>query len=123
VLYGVEKYVHLLLALTGGEWTDLLRSTAATFLRVVTAVALASVWTIPVGVAIGRHPRWSRALQPVIQMAASFPAPTIFPVVLGALLACGIGLGVSSVVLLLVGTQWYILFNVIAGSSAIPREL
>jgi NitT/TauT family transport system permease protein len=62
-------------------------------------------------------------LQPVIQMAASFPAPMIFPLVVGVMLASGIGLGISSVVLLLLGTQWYILFNVISGSSAIPREL
>jgi NitT/TauT family transport system permease protein len=123
VLLGAVKYVHLLMALTGGEWFHLLRSTAATFLRVIVAVALASLWTIPAGVMIGRHPRWSRVLQPVIQMAASFPAPMIFPVVVGAMLALGVGLGVSSVVLLLLGTQWYILFNVIAGSNAIPREL
>jgi NitT/TauT family transport system permease protein len=123
VLFGVVKYVHLLTTLTGSEWLHLLGSTAATFLRVVIAVALASLWTIPVGVMIGRHPRWSRVLQPVIQMAASFPAPMIFPVVVGGMLAFGVGLGISSVVLLLLGTQWYILFNVIAGSSAIPREL
>ena len=123
VLFGVVKYVQLLARLTGGEWLHLLRSTAATFLRVFIAVALASLWTIPVGVLIGRHPRWSRAFQPVIQMAASFPAPMIFPVVVGVMLAFGVGLGISSVVLLMLGTQWYILFNVIAGSSAIPREL
>ena len=123
ILFGVFKYVHLLSALTSGDWLDLLRSTAATFLRVVTAVVLASLWTIPVGVMIGRHPRWSHALQPIIQMAASFPAPMIFPVVVGSMLMFGIGLKMSSVVLLLLGTQWYILFNVIAGSSAIPREL
>ena len=123
ILFGVMKYVHLLMKLTGNEWLVLLGSTAATFLRVVIAVVLASLWTIPVGVMIGRHPRWSRVLQPVIQMAASFPAPMIFPVVVGVMLAFGTGLGISSVVLLLLGTQWYILFNVIAGSSAIPREL
>ena len=123
VFFGAVKYVHLLLTLPGSEWLHLLGSTATTFLRVVIAVALASLWTIPVGVMIGRHPRWARVLQPVIQMAASFPAPMIFPVVVGAMLAFGTGLGISSVVLLLLGTQWYILFNVIAGSSAIPREL
>ncbi|MEI7728784.1 MAG: ABC transporter permease subunit [Verrucomicrobiota bacterium] len=123
VVFGVVKYFQLLLNLAGSEWLHLLRSTAATFLRVLLAVVLASLWTIPVGVMIGRHPRWSRALQPVIQMAASFPAPMIFPVVVGGMLAFGVGLKVSSVVLLLLGTQWYILFNVIAGSSAIPREL
>jgi NitT/TauT family transport system permease protein len=123
VLVGAVKYVHLLLALPGTGWVQLLGSTATTFLRVITAVALASLWTVPVGVMIGRNPRWSRILQPVIQMAASFPAPMIFPIVVGAMLAFGTGLGISSVALLLLGAQWYILFNVIAGSSAIPREL
>lgn len=122
-LFGAAKYFHLLQSLTGTEWVHLLRSTAATFLRVVVAVLLASLWTIPVGVMIGRHPRWVRVLQPIIQMAASFPAPMIFPVVVGAMLAFGTGLGISSVVLLLLGAQWYILFNVIAGSSAVPLEL
>jgi NitT/TauT family transport system permease protein len=123
ILFGAVKYVQLLTTLGGSEWLHLLGSTATTFLRVVIAVGLASLWTIPVGVLIGRHPRWARVLQPVIQMAASFPAPMIFPVVVGAMLVFGTGLGISSVVLLLLGTQWYILFNVIAGSSAIPREL
>ena len=123
VLFGAMKYVSLLLTLTSGDWLHLFSSTAATFLRVVIAVVLASFWTIPVGVMIGRHPRWVVILQPVIQMAASFPAPMIFPLVVGVMLMSGIGLGISSVVLLLLGTQWYILFNVISGSSAIPREL
>jgi NitT/TauT family transport system permease protein len=123
VLFGAVNYFQMLLKLGGGEWGRLLASAAATFLRVLIAVALASLWTIPVGVMIGRHPRWTHLLQPVIQMTASFPAPMIFPVVVGAMLAFGTGLGTSSVVLLLLGAQWYILFNVIAGSSAIPREL
>ena len=123
ILWGVVSYVHLVMTLAPSEWVHLLLSTGATFLRVILAVALASLWTIPIGVMIGRHPRWSRLLQPVIQMAASFPAPMIFPIVVGGMLACGVGLGTSSVLLLMLGTQWYILFNVIAGSSAIPREL
>jgi NitT/TauT family transport system permease protein len=56
-------------------------------------------------------------------MAASFPAPMIFPVVVGALLAGGIGLGISSVGLLMLATQWYIVFNTIIGTGAIPGEL
>jgi NitT/TauT family transport system permease protein len=116
-------YVQLLITLSAGDWCHLIVCTAMTFLRVVVAVVVASLWTIPVGVLIGRRPRWVSILQPVIQMAASFPAPMIFPVVVGVMLAFGSGLGVSSVVLLILGTQWYILFNVIAGSSSIPREL
>jgi NitT/TauT family transport system permease protein len=123
VLWGGVRYVSLLTAVRGSEWVHLLGSTGATFVRVVVAVVLASLWAIPVGVMVGLRPRWVRVLQPVIQMAASFPAPMVFPLVVGGMLALGIGLGFSSVVLLLLGTQWYILFNVIAGSSAIPREL
>ena len=123
ILFGFAKYIHLLTTLTGGEWLGLLTSMGATFLRVLIAVALASLWTIPVGVLIGRNPRWARLLQPIIQMAASFPAPMIFPLVVGGMLLLGVGLSVSSIALLLLGTQWYVLFNVIAGTSAIPREL
>jgi NitT/TauT family transport system permease protein len=122
-LFGGAKYARLVMTLGESDWGHLLTSTAVTFLRVVIAVVLASLWTIPVGVMIGRRPRWVHVLQPVIQMAASFPAPMIFPVVVGVMLALGTGLGISSVVLLLLGTQWYVLFNVIAGTSAIPREL
>src|SRR5206468_8735887 len=104
VLYGLVQYVRLLTTLSGGEWMDLFGSTAATFLRVLTAVALASLWTVPVGVMIGRSPRASRVLQPIIQMAASFPAPMIFAVVVGGMLMFGVGLGVGSVMLLLLGT-------------------
>lgn len=123
ILLGFAKYLQLLTTLQVHEWLRLLTCTAATFLRVVGAVTLASLWTIPAGVWIGRHPRWARLCQPVIQMAASFPAPMVFPLVVGVMLAMGLGLGWSSIALLLLGTQWYILFNVIAGSSAIPREL
>jgi len=123
ILFGAVRYAGLLLTLTGAEWLHLARSTGATFGRVTVAVALATLWTVPAGVLIGRNPRWVRILQPVIQMAASFPAPMIFPVVVAAMLGLGAGLGTSSVVLLVLSTQWYILFNVIAGSSAIPADL
>jgi NitT/TauT family transport system permease protein len=123
VLCGLAKYIQLLTTLTVRDWQHLLVSTLTTFLRVIAAVGLASLWTVPVGVAIGRHPSWVRLCQPIIQMTASFPAPMIFPVVVGGMAALGAGLGISSVVLLMLGTQWYVLFNVIAGSSLLSREL
>ncbi|MDB6111638.1 MAG: transporter, inner rane subunit, partial [Pedosphaera sp.] len=123
LVYAVDRYFMLLKTLSGEEWKRIFTSTGMTFLRVITAVAMASLWTIPVGVMIGRNPRWSRAMQPIIQMVASFPAPMIFPIVVGIVLSLGGGLGIGSVFLLLLGTQWYILFNVISGAAAIPREL
>ena len=95
----------------------------ATFLRVEFTLVLAALWTIPVGVFIGLRPKLSAIAQPIAQIAASVPAPALFPVVLLLLIRIGGGLGIASIVLLLLGTQWYILFNVIAGASAIPSDL
>jgi NitT/TauT family transport system permease protein len=81
------------------------------------------LWTIPAGVAIGFNPKLARVAQPLAQIAASVPATALFPVVLLLLIQIGGGLGVGSIVLLLLGTQWYILFNVIAGAMAIPTDL
>ena len=95
----------------------------ATFLRVNLALALGALWTIPAGVAIGFNPRLARIAQPLAQIAASVPATALFPVVLLLLIRIGGGLGIGSIALLLLGTQWYILFNVIAGAIAIPTDL
>jgi NitT/TauT family transport system permease protein len=95
----------------------------ATFFRVNLALLLGALWTIPVGVAIGFNPRLARIAQPLAQIAASVPATALFPVVLLLLIRVGGGLGLGSIALLLLGTQWYILFNVIAGAIAIPTDL
>src|SRR4029078_10911157 len=68
-------------------------------------------------------PRLSRILQPVVQVLASFPAPMLFPLVIVVLNWAGVSLGWGSILLMLLGTQWYILFNVIAGAMAIPADL
>ncbi len=73
--------------------------------------------------AIGTHPRLAKIAQPLAQIAASVPATALFPVLVLALVRLGGGLGIASILLLLLGTQWYLLFNVIAGASAIPTEL
>src|SRR6266446_5021775 len=86
-------------------------------------VTLRRLWALPAGIAIGLSPRLSRLLQPVVQIVASFPAPMLFPIVIAGLAAAGVSLGWGSIVLMLLGTQWYILFNVIAGAMAIPTDL
>jgi NitT/TauT family transport system permease protein len=100
-----------------------LKSALATFLRVNAALLIASTWTIPAGVGIGFHPRLARIAQPLAQIAASVPATALFPVLLLALVNLGGGLGIGSIALMVLGTQWYILFNVIAGAMAIPSDL
>ena len=94
----------------------------ATLLRVALSLVLASVWTIPVGVAIGSHPKLARIAQPLAQIAASIPATAVFPVLLLLLIRVRGGMEVAGILLMLLGTQWYILFNVIAGATAIPND-
>jgi NitT/TauT family transport system permease protein len=123
VCYGATRAAMTLAGLNHQELTQLFVGTGATFLRVNAALLLGTLWTVPVGVAIGFHPKLARVAQPLVQIAASVPATALFPVVLLLLIRIGGGLGVGSIALLLLGTQWYILFNVIAGAMAIPTDL
>ncbi len=123
VLLAAARAIALVRPVTGGQYLGLLEGAVATFLRVNLSLALAAAWTIPVGVAIGFNPRLARLAQPLAQIAASVPATALFPVVLLVLIRLGGGLGIGSIALMLLGTQWYILFNVIAGAMAIPNDL
>src|ERR1700756_2821540 len=123
VSYGVVRVVMILTGLQKAELQEAALGLGATFLRVNLTLILGALWTIPAGVAIGFNPRLARIAQPLAQIAASVPATALFPVVLLVLIRLGGGLGVGSIVLLLLGTQWYILFNVIAGAIAIPTDL
>jgi NitT/TauT family transport system permease protein len=121
--WGGYTLFGMLARLTGDDWIGIARASAYTLLRTTVAVALGSLWAVPAGVYIGTHPRAARVLQPVVQIAASFPAPMLFPLVLLALAHLDVSLSLGSVVLMMLGTQWYILFNVIAGAMSIPNEL
>ena len=123
ITYAMVRVVILLTGLTRPEITELGWGLGATFLRVQLALLIGAAWTIPAGVWIGLNPRLARVAQPLAQIAASVPATALFPVVLMILIRLGGGLGIGSIVLLLLGTQWYILFNVIAGAMAIPTDL
>jgi NitT/TauT family transport system permease protein len=123
VIYAAIRAGGMLTQLNRAEYRELFRGAVATFLRVVVALVIGSAWTIPVGVAIGFNPKLSRIAQPLAQIAASVPATALFPIVLLLLIQIGGGLGIGSILLLLLGTQWYILFNVIAGAMAIPTDL
>jgi len=123
IAFAVAKVAVILLGLQRAEVRELGQGLVATFLRVTVALVIGALWTIPVGVAIGFNPKLARIAQPLAQIAASVPATALFPVVLLLLIQVGGGLGLGSIVLLLLGTQWYILFNVIAGAMAIPTDL
>ncbi len=123
IVYTFVRMSVMLVSLTGSELKGILVGTGATFARVELTLLLAALWTVPVGVAIGLRPKLSAVAQPIAQIAASVPATALFPIILLALIRVRGGLGVGSIVLLLLGTQWYILFNVIAGAMAIPTDL
>ncbi|HZE21984.1 MAG TPA: ABC transporter permease subunit [Desulfobaccales bacterium] len=122
-LYGLWLTVDMLWTLPLQEWGEIALGTFITLLRVIAALVIALGWTIPVGVAIGSNPRLSTWLQPMVQIAASLPATALFPILLLLVLGLPGGLNLAAILLMLLGTQWYLLFNIIAGASAIPREL
>jgi NitT/TauT family transport system permease protein len=94
-----------------------------TLLRVIAMTIFATlIWT-PVGVWIGFQPRVARIAQPLAQIGASFPVNMTFPIVVGFFVATHTPMNWGSVLLIAMGTQWYILFNVIAGAMAIPNDL
>ena len=121
--YAFVKMSILLAGLTIAEVRGIFVGAGATLLRVAFILVLAGLWTIPAGVIVGLKPKLSAIVQPLAQIAASVPATALFPIILLVLIRAGGGLGIGSIVLLLLGTQWYILFNVIAGAMAIPTDL
>ena len=122
VLWGTWESL-LLRLLSLSDWQKVMGGAFFTALRVICALFLSLLWTVPVGVAIGRNPRLAQILQPLVQIAASVPATALFPVLLLALIKTGGGLEIGSVALMMLGTMWYLLFNVIAGVQSIPSEL
>ncbi|PXW94596.1 NitT/TauT family transport system permease protein [Sphaerotilus hippei] len=105
------------------ELVEVLLLGSLTLARVLVLITLAVLVWVPVGVWIGLNPRWSSRLQVVVQFLAAFPANLTFPVAVMVLLHWRLDPDVWLSPLMVLGTQWYILFNVIAGAAAIPEEL
>jgi NitT/TauT family transport system permease protein len=123
VAFGTWRLLVLLQQLPLAAWGDMGSAAAATLGRVLVTTLLGTVLAVPAGLAIGLSPRLSHTLQPVVQIIASFPAPMLYPLCTLFFTGVGISLNWYSIVLMLLGTQWYILFNVIAGAMAIPADL
>lgn len=123
LLYGLYLAGRMLLQVPLEQWVGIGISVVATLLRVTIALAIATAWTVPVGVLIGTNRRLAAFLQPLVQITASLPATALFPIVLLFVLRLPAGLNLAAIILMLMGTQWYLLFNTIAGASAIPQDL
>src|SRR5450755_2086770 len=94
-----------------------------TMLRVLVLIALAALVWVPIGVWIGMNPRWAGRLQAVVQFLAAFPANLMFPVAVVLIVRWHLNPNIWLSPLMVLGTQWYLLFNVIAGASSVPTEL
>lgn len=108
------------------SWKDVLQSilyTLITMARVILLMALASLAWVPVGVWIGLRPALAEKVQPLAQFLAAFPANVVFPVAVVLILKFSLNPDIWLSFLIVFGTQWYILFNVIAGASAFPNDL
>ncbi len=120
-LYRIASFCAASLA-----WSDLgdaLLLGVYTLLRVIVLMAIASVVWVPVGVWLGLKPRWARRAQPVVQFMAAFPANLFFPIFVVAIVHWRLNPEIWLTPLMVLGTQWYILFNVIAGAAAFPGDL
>jgi len=117
--YALWRGALLLVALPSRQAAEIPLDALLSLLRVAAALALGTLWTVPVGVFIGLNRAWANRLQPVVQILASFPATALYPLIV---ISVG-GLSWLSVLLMLLGTQWYVLFNVIAGAMQIPQDL
>jgi NitT/TauT family transport system permease protein len=123
LIYSGLRAGLVLVTLPSQQWARIGLGAIATLIRVAISLAIAAVWTIPVGVLIGTNRKLATILEPIVQIVASVPATALFPVILLVLINVAGGLNLAAVLLMLMGTQWYVLFNVIAGASAIPQDL
>lgn len=123
LFWAAIRAILSLVSLSINEYILILKASFFSMLRTSAAIFLALIWTVPVGVFIGLNRRVQKVLSPVIQILAAIPATAVFPVIILFLIRLGGGLDIGAIFLMLLGTQWYILFNVIAGASAIPSDL
>lgn len=105
------------------EWLAIFQAALYTLLRVFITLILSTLWAVPVGIYIGMSEKRVRIAQPIVQVLASFPAPMLYPLALVLFFKMGFSFDVASMFLMMLGVQWYILFNVLAGAMRIPEEL
>jgi NitT/TauT family transport system permease protein len=120
-IWNIATFVHS--GVATGEIGHVVLLGLATLARVTILIAIASIVWVPIGVAIGLRPKVTRIVQPIAQFLAAFPANLFFPVVVSVIVAWRLNPNIWLSPLMILGTQWYILFNVIVGASSLPLEL
>jgi NitT/TauT family transport system permease protein len=115
--------LHFLTAFEAAEWLHVFALGALTLVRVLVVTALAMLVWVPVGVIIGLQPAWTTRVQPIVQFLAAIPVNLVFPLAVYAIVHLRLNPDIWLSPLIVLGAQWYILFNVIAGTSTIPQDL
>ncbi len=109
--------------LSSSDWLTIARALGLTFLRTLVCLTISVVWALPLGILIGKNQKLSTRAQPLVQLLAAFPAPMIYPFVISMIIWTGLDFDYGCTLLMALGAQWYILFNVIAGAQLIPDDL
>ncbi|HVN91488.1 MAG TPA: ABC transporter permease subunit [Candidatus Binataceae bacterium] len=127
VAYGVIEGSIALIRTLMQPWPDTVRSipgaTLASMLRMIVAYLISLAWTLPCAIYASENPRFARALAPVAEIVGSIPATALFPLIVLFVIRATGGMNLASILLILTGMQWYLLFNLLGGVSQIPADL
>ncbi len=124
VVFSVVVFSRFIFSTLG--WHDFFHAillTLASAARIVATLLVSSIIWVPIGVWIGRNPKLAKLAQPIVQFCAAFPATLIYPLAVILILKFNLSINIWSTALIIMGSQWYILFNVIAGTSSMPKEI
>jgi NitT/TauT family transport system permease protein len=122
-VWGSYEAVHLTLTVPSQSWLVLGEDTLFTFSRVMAVLILSSCTMVPLGLWLGTHPSLVSRLQPILQIAAAFPMPMVFPVFISFFVFLNIPISIGSILLMMTGAQWFLLFNVISGVAGVPDPM
>jgi NitT/TauT family transport system permease protein len=126
-IYAIIRGLDALLRVLLTPWPPAVReipaATAASTVRMVLAYAISLGWTLPCALAATNSPRFRRWLSPIAEIVGSMPATALFPVIVVFVIQVTGGMNLASILLILTGMQWYLLFNLLAGVNQIPEEL
>jgi NitT/TauT family transport system permease protein len=123
LLVGLPEIARSIEHVSKEDWLRLIRALFLTAGKVLAVLVFATIWTVPVGLWIGKSPRVAKFMQPVVQNIAAFPAPVLFPLIAMTLIQHGWNPQIIALTLMTIGNQWYLFFNVISGASRIPEDL
>jgi NitT/TauT family transport system permease protein len=127
VVYGIGRGMEALVRTLTEPWPPIVRqipaATVASMLRMAAAYIISLAWTVPCAIAASESPRFARRLAPFAEIAGSMPATALFPLIVLFVIRVTGGMNLASILLILTGMQWYLLFNLLAGVSQIPGDL